>query len=705
MQNRIARYRVASALAVSVALIAQGAPAFAQETDTPSAPAEAADETVIDAPESSATVFEPDYFTQFAPRNALDMLSRVPGFTISDDDNGRGLGQASQNVIVNGERLASKSDSLRDQLRRIPADTVIRIEIVEGNALDIPGLNGQVANIIRKSSGTSGQFTWRSGFRAYNTSAQLYGGEISVTGSSGNFDYTVALANDNNRFGADGPIFITDAAGDLIELQASQFSGRYDNPNLSTNFTYDFGGDVIANLNMSYQIDYFERTDSEIGMPATGPVRTRAASRGSDGPEYEVGADIEFPLGPGSMKLIGLERFERDNFESQLIDRFDDGTQAIGSRFIQTSNEGERIGRFEYGWNLWDADWQLSGEAAFNRLNRRASLLELDTNETFVALPFDGGTGGVTEDRYEAILSFGKQLTPTLALQATGGAEYSKLSQTGVAANSRSFQRPKGSLSLSWKPSSDFDIAAEVRRSVGQLSFGDFLSSVDLNDEQERGGNNELVPNQSWNFDLEVNKGLGAWGSVKLELRHAEFEDFIEFFPLPNGSEARGNIGDASRTHLELNTTLQFDPLGWTGARLEVQAIKRWMSVTDPFTGEDRPFSNDLIDLLEMDLRHDVPGSDWAWGAGIFTNNQAFYSRRFETGRGSEGPVFANIFIEHKDVFGLTVNATYANVLNARNDFVRTVFDGSRPTAPVLFNEVQDRRIGPIFRFSVSGSF
>ena len=683
-------------------------PAAAQETAEEPAQDSAtqiADDTVLPSPGGNATVFEPDYFIQFAPRNALDMLRRVPGFSIDDDDNGRGLGQASQNVIVNGERLASKSDSLRDQLRRIPADTVLRIEIVEGNSLDIPGLNGQVANILTASTGTSGQFTWRSGFRAYNTQAQLYGGEISVTGSSGRLDYTVALSNDNNRFGADGPVVITDAGGALIETQETSFSGRFDNPKLSTNFKYDFSDTVTGNLNLAYGEDYFSRRGPEIATPVSGPVRTRDARRGEDGPEYEIGADLEFPFGPGTMKLIGLERFERDNFDSQVVDSFSDNRPATGSRFVQSSEEGERIGRLEYGWNLWNADWQLSGEAAFNRLNRTASLFELGPGGEFAALDFDAGNGGVTEDRYEAILSYGKQLSPTLALQATGGAEYSQISQTGVAANARTFQRPKGSLSLSWKPNDDFDISGEIRRSVGQLSFGDFLSSVSLDDENQRGGNNELVPNQSWNFDLEVNKALGPWGSTKLEFSHRRFEDFIEFFPLPDGGEARGNIGNATSFELAMNTTLQFDPIGWTGARLEIQAIKRWMRVTDPFTGEDRPFSNDLIDLLELDLRHDVPRTDWAWGAGLFTNNNAPYSRRFETGRGNEGPVFANLFIEHKDVFGLTVNATYANVLGARNDFVRTVFDGSRPASPVLFREVQDRRIGPIFRFSVGGSF
>ena len=691
--------------AASVLALPLAPAAGAQETSDASA--QTADDATTPAVTVGADVYEPAYFEQFAPRNALDMVRRIPGFSIEGGDRDeRGLGQASQNVIVNNERLSSKSDSVRDQLQRIPASDVVRIEIVDGTALDIPGLSGQVANIVTSSSSApSGQFEWRTGFRPHNTEAQLYGGEISVRGSSGKLDYTVSLSNRNDRFGADGPILVTDGAGVLIEEQFSQFSGKFDNPKLSTNLTYDFGGETVANLNLSYGEDFFSANSPEIALDSFGVTRTRESRRGEDGPEYEIGGDIEFPLGPGKLKLIALERFERDNFESTVIDRFDDGRAPVGSRFEQVNEAGERIGRAEFSWNMFKADWQLSGEAAFNRLNRASRLFELDPAENFVELAFPQGTGGVTEDRYEALLSVSKALTPKLSLQLVAGGEYSKIEQTGVAANSRSFQRPKGSASLTWRPSSDFDVALEVRRRVGQLSFGDFLASVSLDDDNLNGGNNELQPDQSWNVELESNKKLGPWGSVKLVLRQAWFEDFVDFFPLANGGEARGNIGDASRFHAEINTTLKGEPIGFNGAQLEVRAIKRWMNITDPFTGQDRPFSNDRRALLDIDFRHDIPGSDWAWGAGLFTDDKAPYSRRFEIGRDYEGPTFARLSVENKDVFGLTVRATYANLLGARNKFERTVFDGDRPNAPILFREEMNRRIGPIFRFSVSGNF
>ena len=672
-------------------------PAYAQDDQQP-APA---------AANGDAQVFEPGYFAQFAPRNALDMVDRIPGFSISggNDQGQRGLGQATQNVIVNGERLSSKSESVRDQLRRIPATDVVRIEILDGNATSIPGLTGQVANVVYTSNGASGQFEWTTGFRPHNTEAQLFGGEISVIGSSGALDYTVSLSNENNRFGADGPVSITDRDGALIESQYSKLSGKFDNPKISTAFSYDFGGDVRANLNLSYGSDFFSRKEPETAIDSAGVTRTREALVEEDGPEYELGGDIQFPFGPGSLKLILLERFERDNYSSTVIDRLSDDSPPRGFRFEQTNGAGERIGRLEYDWKLWGADWQLSGEAAFNRLDRRSRLFELAPGGEFVQLAFPQGNGGVTEDRYDASLSISRSLSSNLSVQVIGAMEFSTIEQTGFAANSRSFKRPKGSFAATWKPRDDFDISVTLAKRVSQLSFGDFLASVSLNNDNQNGGNNELVPYQSYNVEIEANKTFGAWGSLKLEARKAWFEDFIDWFPLPGGGEARGNIGDADRLHLQANATINLDPLGFRGARVDLEVVKRDMNVIDPFTGLNRPFSYDQEGSFEIDFRHDVPGTDWAWGANLDHFDQAPYARRFEIGREWEGKVFGSLFIEHKDVLGLTVRARANNLLGARDYFQRTVFDGPRPEGAVRFEEYRSRRIGPIFRLTVSGDF
>src|SRR5689334_3080638 len=87
-------------------------PAFAQ---APAVPAAAAQGT---------RVYAAVDFARFAPKTAYDMLVQVPSFSIRTADQERGLGQASENVLVNGQRIANKSGGATDQLRRTPATNV-----------------------------------------------------------------------------------------------------------------------------------------------------------------------------------------------------------------------------------------------------------------------------------------------------------------------------------------------------------------------------------------------------------------------------------------------------------------------------------------------------------------------------------------------------------------------------------------------------
>src|SRR5690606_8565595 len=135
-----------------------------------------------------------------------------------------------------------------------------------------------------------------------------------------------------------------------------------------------------------------------------------------------------------------------------------------------------------------------------------SSLDVLQPDGTFTPTPFPGATGGVTEDRYETILTHNRTLAKGLTLQLGGGAEYSKLVQTGPGGLAREFWRPKGSLTLGWTPMTGLDNSIKLARTMGQLSFGDFLASVDLAEDNGNAGNAQLVPEQAWEAVLEINK-------------------------------------------------------------------------------------------------------------------------------------------------------------------------------------------------------
>ena len=250
----------ASSAALAIGLAMSSVPAFAQ------ADGESTDALPpLESEAAGREVFTPADFASFAPRSALDMLQRVPGFSIDGrrGGQGRGLGQASGNVLLNGERLASKSDSITDQLARIPASNVIRIEIVDGAALDVPGLTGRVANIVANSTGgVQVQFEWRPQLATDYAKARWLEGVISASGTVGALDFTFAAEGKPFYGGSGGPNFVTFAAG-RVEERFSTGLDQGDDNKYSTSLRYGLPGGAVANLNASLLLRRFRKREQE----------------------------------------------------------------------------------------------------------------------------------------------------------------------------------------------------------------------------------------------------------------------------------------------------------------------------------------------------------------------------------------------------------------------------------------------------------
>lgn len=691
---------LAGMLLGSATVCAPAGSAVAQEMDAVAVP-EAGQPAA-----SSGQVYQADFFARFSPRNASEMLNQVPGFSVRDDSAERGLGQASTNVLLNGQRLTSKTDDIFTQLARIPSSQVERIEIVDAATLDVPGLTGQVANVIAKaSSGVSGNYAYRIEARPHFADPLLNRFDSSLTGKRGPVEFTIGLSNLSSRGAAGGPTQILAPDGTLRETRDDVLKVNFDQPKLSAAVKIDAGKGTVINLNSSFRLIYHRLFLDDERDLVVGVDRQRAYRERENGRDFELGGDISFKVGPGQFKLIGLNHAKHEPATYSTVFTYADDSPRTGDLFAETLDLSERVARAEYGWKMGGADWQLSAEAAFNRLESDATLSTLAPDGTYVPVPFPGASSGVKEARYESILSYSRPLTTNLSLQLNGGAEFSRLTPLGTAAPSREFWRPKGSLSLAWVPSKGFDLSFKARRKVGQLNFIDFLSRVFLDNDNANAGNNELVPPQSWEFELEAKKELGAFGNTTLRLYHYEIEDLVDIVPIGIDGESPGNIPKARRQGLEWKSTLQLGALGIKGAKLDVSVELEKSRVRDPLTGAMRPISETMNRELELNFRHDIPGSQIAYGFDFETYHIQDNYRLREVGLNWEGPTWLGLYVEHKDVFGLTVRGSVNNVLNARNRFDRTVYEGYRDRTPVAFIEHRNRLIGPIFSLRVAGSF
>ncbi len=222
---------IAWRLSIGVAVTLVGAPALAQD-----GPVAATPETA--EPPSSGQRYGASDFARFAPRTALDMVEKVPGFLIVTGTNGggRGLGAATENVLINGERIANKSTDARSALQRIAATQVAYVEIVDGASLNVPGLTGQVANVVLVAGAADNGFKttirWQPEWRPRIADNWL-AGEVSTTGKLGGTNVTLSLKNEATRQGHWGPEQRFDGNG-VLQFTRDEFATYYgDRPRLA----------------------------------------------------------------------------------------------------------------------------------------------------------------------------------------------------------------------------------------------------------------------------------------------------------------------------------------------------------------------------------------------------------------------------------------------------------------------------------------
>ncbi|MGQ3230038.1 MAG: TonB-dependent receptor plug domain-containing protein, partial [Blastomonas fulva] len=318
--------------------------------------------------------FDPGYFDRFAPRTALDMVRQIPGFSIAEGEDRRGLGQGGSNVLINGERFSGKSNDVVSELGRIGASNVIRIELIDGATLNLPGLTGQVVNIVSKVDSLTGQFRWSPRVRFRRTDPQFLDGEVSISGKAGKIAYTLSLSNDSFRNGNAGIERVLDANGAVTDRRYEELYVDGDRPRIAAGVKYQGDGGQVGNLNLSYERGWTEiREDSDGEV-----VRDRDYLETEKEYNYEIGGDFLFPLWGGNLKLIGLRRFEHSPFFTRIFLDFEDRRPREGNSLATVIDETETIARAEYGWKAGKADWQLSVEGAINKLDTRAELNLLD---------------------------------------------------------------------------------------------------------------------------------------------------------------------------------------------------------------------------------------------------------------------------------------------------------------------------------------
>lgn len=668
-------------------------------------PAQANDRSEFVTVEDDVLTYAPAFFTDFNPQTALDMVNRVPGFSVSGGGGSRGLAGTLGNVLIDGRRPSSKN-GVATLLSRLPASAITEIQLIRA---PIPGIDmasqEQVVNVITSQSG-SWTGAWEARARVFENERIVTVGEISATRATANGSLTLALDLAGHAEGntAERRFFLADETFLGSENERNQRSFYDVTPSLA--WQRDFEHGHALRVDSRVWAWRFRNTRNGTSLDA-GELETgfdAAQSRTEAwGTETTVDYDHVFS-GAWSGKLTSLQRYESKD-ESDFFDFFGaSGQFASRVDIIEAETSGESVLRGEIRRASSDArSLTLALEGAFNFLDGSVDITEDDgTGPVPVALPVSNTR--VEERRVDASAQQIWRVSDTFTLDGVVAVEFSEISQTGDAEQKRTFTYFKPAFNAIWTPNDADQLKVSLVRSVGQLSFGEFVSSINVNDDTTNLGNPDLEPERTWRLQADWERRFWQEGTVRLLVRHEWVEAVADVVPVGLSSDGPGNLGDGTRLRFQINADIPTDNLGISGGLFSVGAMTRETKVTDPVTGVERRFRNDEDWRFNLNFRQDLPQSGFAWGTSYsLQGDEDFYrTSRFERVRAPRGNI--NGFVERRFENGLTAEVG-ANLRMGENERIR--YDWPTTRADGFPTRIERRSINDdgVLYFEVSGVF
>jgi len=650
------------------------------------------------------------FFDSFAPQTALEMIDRLPGFVLQEADEARGLSQGGTNVLINGQPIIGKGETATTQISQTLAKSVVRIDILDAAALDLPGYSGLVANIITQQSSLGGSWVWEPEWRP-RLDAALANGNISLSGSRGDVDFSAAFNSQMVRAGFFGPETLSDSEGTIFERRDESLEIRGEQPAVSGSLQWKPTDDKIVNVKASYnQLNLNRPQISEtVAITDRGLDSINVARFSQDQTNTRLDGDYSFPAFNGSLKLIGLAN--RQSTDSRTRVTVDDPAQTrlTNLQFSETSERQEGVLRFEQNWaGSGGQSWQLGGEGAYNGLDIETEFFSGDLADPNILVSRAQSETEIEELRGELTLAYQRPLNSKTDLQLSIGAETSTIKQGEIE---RSFNRPKGFLSVTTRPADGWTLTARAAREIGQINFRNFAATTSLVEGVSTQDNPELVPQQSWAFLGRAERQFTAGHVASVEVGHDLISDLVDRIPLGASGDAIGNISDATQTRLTSAVTLAGAPFGLTGAQLDLRGTWRWSSVEDPIEGFDRDIAGLRQQDLKAEFRHDIAETDWSYGftvqrLKIAPTYESTLVRFTDIPGGGLTPGENSVFIEHKDILGLRIRATLSEFLEQESEFTRIIYDGRRDLAPIDRIESRRRDLdGPFLKLSIGDTF
>ena len=676
----------------------------------------------LNANEDNKIVYEKDYFEQFNITNANDALKRIPGVESIGSRNSenyepggsrkRGFGSSGTQILINGERQSSKSNSIIKTLERINADSLIRIEVIRGSeaGLDVRS-DGVIVNIIADSSLSKSSGTWSTALGFLTSGDSNWRGTASWATKIKNTDLVLGLERIGDLNSRKYNEFTVDQEQSLLYLRLRETIEYQSGNRINLDLNSKINDKNTLRINTLVWFDGKENSPQiqEYFLPTDikneNFYKKINWDRKENNDGWEFGGDWEHQINKNnSFKLrVVLTEENEDQIDISLLD--DTVNSYKNSSETNNRKENERIIRLSFNKLIGkSSSLEYGVESAYNKLDRTFNLIYLDSDGKQTSAGLINTSGEVEEDRYEGFLSYNLPLSNKIRAELALNYEWSEISQSGDVNLSREFQYWKPRIDLKWDYKENRQLRLNIERNVGQINFDDFISSFDQFEETIRAGNPDLKPETSWELKLEHEWRLpNDGGVITLKGLASEIDGPVDRLPI-DGYAGIGNLGSGERTQARIDGSIRINEL-LKGGVFRFMGYLQSTEVNDPVTNIKRDFSWYKRWETMIGIRQDVPGGKYNWGIMYRSQSQFNIYDPYLWGRFAQDPTLGFVFTAKINP-QLNLNLMAKNIIGTNFGFGRKlIYNGFKSNNDLLIQENFDINEHSFFKIELEGTF
>lgn len=679
--------------------------------------------------------YDLDFFQRFEPVSVGEMLKRVPGVTFTSDVlefdgvSMRGLPPGYTQVLINGRRAPGGEGDRSFFVDRIPAELVERIEIIRSPRADQPsdGMAGSL-NVVLKEG------------------ASLTGGFVKAG----------ALINEDGKVRPSAAIAYAGASGDTTYWAGLNYQGRR-NPKKKVSYRYE--GDFGDFDNVEYQSDTRDGVDisanGEVAHQfATGKLRLSGLivdtdrdedetsltynelSRG-DFDEFEIQAerikqrtyaldlDGEFEAGPGKLGFdLGWSKYDEKTRSALDVGEEEDFSDRELDEYVELDIDDEEWGAGAY--YKWKSDvLELKAGLDWLKKTRDGSEVEFDIDDGAVGDP-DPAPGAVYKIKERRIDPYVRlTFEPTSQWTFDAGLRYETTKrdvESDLGQVSKDGEQFNPSFHATFRPTDVDQFRASIARTVRRPDYAllaPYVAEEEPAEEDDLRGNPNLDDETAWGLDLGYERRLGARGVIGINVFYRDIEDLIELVAtseVSSSGEGRvyepRNIGSGKTYGIEVDFSSPLDVIGLPNTGLFFNYTWLESEVKDPFTGRDRPFTNQPSHVYNVGFVHTVPSWNASFGASLYDRDMGY-----ETGLDEDITVEYDAdleaFVEKRFGDRYVVRLAAMNLLDKEKRETFRTYDGdsvdeilaNRVAGEVAESERESERSGVLYQVTFRAAF